>query len=206
LDVETFVGKVESLPVTSRLQHLRPFISRIEVAPGKLTFDISPNVLANEVGIKSEIGHGKGISAGQHDVSLVSANAPEGELWTNYSIEVPVVLKRRGVESHLILAATSGPDGKIDDLLLRTVAKAHAWFEELKNDEQASVKNIAAREALPASEVSRRLPLAFLSPMIVSSILRGQHPIELTTKRLTRLGELPIDWNEQAEVLGLPNL
>jgi hypothetical protein len=48
--------------------------------------------------------------------------------------------------------------------------------------------------------------LAFLSPKIVSSFWRSEQPIELTTKRLTRLGELPIDWKKQAEVLGFPNL
>ena len=205
-DVETFVRKVEGLPVTSQLQHLRPFISRIDLSPGKLTFDISPNGFAKEVGIESETVRDQDMFAGQHVVSAPSANDPQSQMETACSIEVPVVLKRRGVESHLILAATSEPDGEIDNLLLRTVAKAHAWFEELKNDRQASVKIIAARESLPASEVSRRLPLAFLSPKIVSSILRGKQPIELTTKRLTRLGELPIDWNEQAEVLGFPNL
>ncbi len=114
--------------------------------------------------------------------------------------------KRRGVESHLIIATSSEPDSQIDNLLLLTIAKSHTWFEELKNDERISVKSIAAREGMPASEVSRRLPLAFLSPKIVASILRGEQPLELTTKRLTRLGELPLDWNKQAEVLGFKSL
>jgi len=89
---------------------------------------------------------------------------------------------------------------------LRTVAKARIWLDELMASPKASIKAIAAREALPASEVSRQLPLAFLSPRIVTAIMRGEQPIDITVKRLTRLGNLPMGWDEQAQLLGFTDL
>ncbi|RWC94555.1 MAG: hypothetical protein EOS32_16610 [Mesorhizobium sp.] len=57
--------------------------------------------------------------------------------------------------------------------------------------------------AMTVSEVSRLLPLAFLSPKIVSKIIAGNQPIELTAHRLSRLSGLPLAWSDQAALLGL---
>ena len=52
-------------------------------------------------------------------------------------------------------------------------------------------------------DVSRTLPLAFLAPSIVSDIIRGQHPVDLTADTLRRkTAHLPLDWNEQRPFLG----
>ena len=46
--------------------------------------------------------------------------------------------------------------------------------------------------------------LSYLSPEIVRAILAGQQPIELTPSRLVVLSRnLPHDWQEQRQVLGL---
>ena len=55
---------------------------------------------------------------------------------------------------------------------------------------------------IPASEVSRQLPLAFLAPSIVSAILAGKQSPEITAKSLLRMQDLPLAWNQQRDVLG----
>ncbi len=115
-------------------------------------------------------------------------------------------MKRRGVETHVVLTNRTSAEGKVDHTLLRSIAKAQVWFKELCRDSGATVKAIAAREKIMASEVSRQLPLAFLSPKIVSAILQGRQPIDLTTKRIQRTANLPLDWNEQAQILGFDEL
>jgi site-specific DNA recombinase len=46
-----------------------------------------------------------------------------------------------------------------------------------------------------------RLPL--LAPDIVTAIVNGKNPPQLTAKKLMRLAlEIPVDWNEQRELLG----
>ena len=66
------------------------------------------------------------------------------------------------------------------------------------------MEEIAKREHMSASDVSRYLPLAFLAPDIVESIAKGCQPIALNVQRLKRLSPLPINWDEQRRLLGYP--
>lgn len=50
-------------------------------------------------------------------------------------------------------------------------------------------------------QVSRLMPLAFLSPEIINAVLAGTQPIEFTSQDLPRLNELPISWREQEAFL-----
>lgn len=61
---------------------------------------------------------------------------------------------------------------------------------------------VAKAVSLPASEVSRILPLAFLAPDIVRAILAGDQPVTLTAERLKRVPSLPCDWTAQRLMLG----
>jgi site-specific DNA recombinase len=84
---------------------------------------------------------------------------------------------------------------------IRCTAQGLTWFEDLRAGVAGSVKEIAARERIPASEVSRQLPLAVLAPAIVTAILEGRQPMELTAKVLKRI-DLPLDWSEQSRRIG----
>jgi len=44
--------------------------------------------------------------------------------------------------------------------------------------------------------------VVFLAPDIVESVLEGTQPVHVTTEILTKRVDLPIDWNEQASLLG----
>ena len=50
--------------------------------------------------------------------------------------------------------------------------------------------------------VANLIPLAFLAPEIVASILSGTQPVELTTQELTKRVDRPLDWAEQRALLG----
>ena len=50
---------------------------------------------------------------------------------------------------------------------------------------------------------TRILRLGFLAPDVVKAILRDQHPIELTAKRLANEVRLPIAWEDQIALLGI---
>ena len=41
-----------------------------------------------------------------------------------------------------------------------------------------------------------------LAPDIVEAILAGRQPVELTVSRLKRIGDLPVSWAEQRQLLG----
>jgi hypothetical protein len=65
-----------------------------------------------------------------------------------------------------------------------------------------SLVEIAEAEGITESYVGRLLPLAFLAPDIVESVLAGTQPVHLTTEMLTKRVDLPIDWREQETLLG----
>jgi hypothetical protein len=66
-----------------------------------------------------------------------------------------------------------------------------------------TVHAIASQEHVTPGYISRLLRLPSLAPDIVTAIVNGRKPRQLTAKKLMRLAlELPIDWTEQRRLLG----
>ena len=60
-----------------------------------------------------------------------------------------------------------------------------------------------ARSALLRDYVSRLLRLPSLAPDIITAIVNGKNPPQLTAKKLMRLApQIPVDWTEQRKLLG----
>ena len=85
--------------------------------------------------------------------------------------------------------------------LIKSVARAHLWLDDLATGRAASLQAIAEREAITEGYVRQLLPLAFLAPTIVEAILKGEQLVDLTAARLTGC-TLPLDWTEQQRLLG----
>ena len=75
-------------------------------------------------------------------------------------------------------------------------------MQEISSGRIADVNAIAKRENLPASYVRSHLPLAFLAPSIVTAVLAGRQPADLTLKHLMYRTQLPTDWALQRRQLG----
>jgi hypothetical protein len=95
----------------------------------------------------------------------------------------------------------SGTSG-LDPALVKAIARGRQWFEDLASGRAASLVEIAKAEGVTDRYVARLLPLAFLAPDIVTSVLAGTQPVHLTTEMLTRRANLPLDWEEQRALLG----
>jgi site-specific DNA recombinase len=87
------------------------------------------------------------------------------------------------------------------DTLLMAIAKARDWIDELANGRVGSFAVLARREGKLERHIRLLLPLAFLSPRIVSGLLDGTAPAGLTITALARA--LPWSWAEQERRLGL---
>jgi hypothetical protein len=118
--------------------------------------------------------------------------------------ETALAIKRRGVEMRLVLESGAPTEAKVDRVLLKEISRAHRCFETLLTGRAESVEGIAALEGIDKSYVSKLLPLAFLSPDIVKAIVRGTQPAHLSAKKLIRGIDLPLEWQAQRLVLGLP--
>ena len=66
-----------------------------------------------------------------------------------------------------------------------------------------TISELASEAGVDRSYFSRVLRLRFLAPAAVKTILRGNHPLEITAKRLTLRLKLPIRWNDQISELGI---
>jgi hypothetical protein len=109
-------------------------------------------------------------------------------------------MKRRGVEMRLIIGGADAPPRKPDAALLKAIARAHRWFEELVSGRATSLAEIACRQGVTDRYVARLIRLAFLAPNIVEAIAeRG----ELADLKLTPHVDLPLNWTTQKRVVGL---
>ena len=84
------------------------------------------------------------------------------------------------------------------EALLCAIAKARNWVDDLAHGRAASLAAIARREGMVERHMRLRLPLAFVSPRIVSALLDGIAPADLTVTALARA--LPWSWAEQERV------
>src|SRR6185437_9804022 len=89
---------------------------------------------------------------------------------------VPLTMKRRGVETRIVIAAGNEPPRKVDPALLKAVARAQVWFEQLSCGRVRSLAEVARNEGIAKRYVERLSRLAFVAPAIVEAICQGQQP------------------------------
>jgi hypothetical protein len=132
------------------------------------------------------------------DAAKQTTEAPGEGLVT---ITSPMTLRRRGVELRMVLSdpaiQTRAPDRALIDVVLR----AQRYLAMLTDGEGRNLTDVSSAEGTELSEVSRLLPLAFLSPKILDSILTGTQPVNLTAQTLSRIADLPTSWHQQEQRL-----
>jgi site-specific DNA recombinase len=113
---------------------------------------------------------------------------------------VPHRVQRRGTETRLVIGGPGAP-ARDDAALLKVVARAYCWFDDLIEGRVASIHELAEELDMTTRYVQRLLALALLTPVLVEQIAAGQHPPTLTVDRLTDHGPLAIRWAEQIKRL-----
>ena len=116
---------------------------------------------------------------------------------------IAVQMKKRGLELRLVIGNESRSGAKVDAVLMKTIARAHLWFDQLASGEVKSLLELATREGVHYRFVGKVIRLAFLAPEIVESMAKGKQPSELTTEVLTKRLQLPFDWDDQRQLLGI---
>jgi hypothetical protein len=81
------------------------------------------------------------------------------------------------------------------EALLIAIAKARRWVDDLSNGRAASFAAIARQEGKVERHIRLLVPLAFLSPRLVATLLDGSAPAGLTITALARA--LPHSWAGQ---------
>ncbi|WP_374347877.1 recombinase family protein [Phenylobacterium sp.] len=155
--------------------------------------------------------------AARHDHALVSrvviaqtwvdlmldCASPVSEAPQLETTRIPVVLKTWGGAKRLVAAGgeTTGPN-EPDKALLRAIARANRWEEQLATGERSGADDIAAAEGLQSRYVDKVLKLAWLAPDIVETLLEGGRLRDMALGEL--LGRDPGQvWAEQRRLLAV---
>lgn len=112
------------------------------------------------------------------------------------TVHVPFRLVRRGGRTELALPEImSDRRSTPDNTLVKALARAFRWRKMLESGEFATITELAERERLTLSYVTRVLRLTFLAPDIVEAILAGRCNSSFTLAKA--MEPLPHMWNEQ---------
>jgi len=99
---------------------------------------------------------------------------------------------RRGNELRLAGQNGSCYEGTPIPSLVKAIARARGWYEQIVAGEIGTVTDLAKQTGLNSAYVKRILQCAMLSPQITETILSGKHRADLTLHKL--LDNIPLDW------------
>ena len=112
------------------------------------------------------------------------------------TIHAPFRLVKRGGRKEMQLPPGAPQSRKTDNTLVKALARAFRWKRMLESGDFATIAELAEREGIAPSYMTRVLRLTLLAPNMVEAILDGTQEPEVTLARV--LEPFPIAWAEQA--------
>ncbi len=111
------------------------------------------------------------------------------------TLHVPFRIVKRGGRKEMQLPDGTAQPQQADSTLLKALARAFRWKRLLESGEFATIAELAEREGIVPSYMSRILRLTLLAPDIVEAILEGKQNPTMTLARV--LEPFPARWAEQ---------
>ena len=168
---------------------LMALLSRVDIRPDRVEISVRRSRLVELLG------------SGSIDL-VMQQGTPDNEAKDVLTLTVMARLQRVGREMKMLVENTDDQT-TADPGLLRIVARAHDIQERLMQNSELTLHAIASQEHVTPGYVYRLLRLPSLAPDIITAIINGKNPPQLTAKKLMRLAlEIPIDWTEQRKLLG----
>jgi len=118
-------------------------------------------------------------------------------------VRIPMRFQRRGGRKRIVapdgseLAPATKPQP--DGTLVKALVRAHRWQAMLEEGRFASVRELADKERVSLSYISRILRLTLLAPDIVERILDGCSAPQL----VELMQPFPVAWERQRELVPL---
>jgi hypothetical protein len=106
---------------------------------------------------------------------------------------VPFTLRKRGGHKVMVMPEGAKPQRpQVDNTMVKAFARAFRLKKMLDSGEFATIAELAAREKIPSSCLTRILRLTLLAPVIVEAIVEGRQGAEVTLAGLMQ--PFPIEW------------
>jgi hypothetical protein len=152
-------------------------LSRVTVAKTSLKISVKPTQLRAMLSNNSEPPES---AASEPDVLL----------------EAEFVAANRDKANKLLIEKPRGPRSGPDPAVVKAVARAHSWFDQLVSGKAHSMAEIATREKVTDNYVSNLIHLAWLSPHQVDLILEGDPEATKLVKNSMLTRNVDIIWRE----------
>jgi len=111
------------------------------------------------------------------------------------TLHVPFRIVKRGGRKEMQLPEGATQPRRTDNTLVKALARGFRWKRMLESGEFATIAELADREGIAASYLTRVLRLTLLAPDIVETILDGQQGPRTTLEALRE--PFPADWQLQ---------
>lgn len=93
------------------------------------------------------------------------------------------------------------PQPRIDNALLKALARAHRWRRLIESGEYTSITELAKAEGVNQSYACRVLRLSLLAPSVVTAFLDGRRTSDVMLQQVMK--PLPVRWDEQTTAFKL---
>jgi site-specific DNA recombinase len=173
------------LNTSEQHEFVRNALRRVVVGQSTIRIEVDESRL-----VESLVGRNlESVTVGEHRLDIIKLTADFQHL-------------RRGGELRMVESKGTGCQGTPIRSLVKAVARARDWYEQITAGQVATVGQLAKKTGLPRSYVKRILRCALLSPQITETVLSGNHRPDLTLQEL--LQKPPIDWKEQNQEILSP--
>ena len=112
------------------------------------------------------------------------------------TLHVPYRVVRRGGRKEMQMPDVAAQPRRTDNSLVKALARAFRWKRMLESGEFTTIAELAEREGIAPSYMTRVLRLTLLAPDIVEAILDGKQGPEVTLARL--MEPLPAKWTKRS--------
>ncbi|WP_244553246.1 hypothetical protein [Bradyrhizobium erythrophlei] len=114
-------------------------------------------------------------------------------------ISIPISMRLTGGRKKIVTPANaapwSPPPARVDNTVVKALARAHRWRGMLESNLFATVRDLSKAEKINEAYVCRVLRLTLLSPKITEAILSGRLPDTIDLAKL--LKPFPLEWERQ---------
>ncbi|KQI70392.1 hypothetical protein AN191_18380, partial [Loktanella sp. 5RATIMAR09] len=107
----------------------------------------------------------------------------------------PLSLKRRGVETRVIIGAQTA---SVDPVLLRNIQTARGWYQQIIDG--ATFTQVMAQSGTNSGRFKKMITLALLAPDLLAQITSGTQPVGFTSQWV-KTNTLPMCWDAQRALL-----
>jgi hypothetical protein len=112
------------------------------------------------------------------------------------TLHVPFRIVKRGGRKEMHLPEGATHSRRTDTTLLKALARAFRWKRMLDSGAFATIAELAEREGIAPSYMTRVLRLTLLAPEIIEGILDGKQGPEVTLAQV--LEPFPLTWQHQS--------